>query len=283
MKMERKIWDLIVKHFTDEITKSEEKELQEWVRADKENEGKLNQVEQLLRLSESSFETYTPNTEKEWEKLKAKIEMEITQPKVRPITPTKWWRMAAAVLLLIGVGFLLKTIFEKDEMYASVDVITKDSIMVFYLPDSSKIHLNKNSKFTYPEKLAGTDRTVTLSGEAFFEVAKNASKPFIVQAGNTETKVLGTSFNVKAYEDDEEVEVIVVTGKVEFSSAKGEIENKVILEVNNKGTFNKAKGFLKKEKNKSKEYKWWLKNVEKDIRRFIKKVGKEINKHKNKN
>ena len=297
MKMQRKILNLIIKDLTDEIGPSEEKELKAWIKARPENEQQFIQIEQLLRLTDSSFETYTPKTEEQWEKLRSRIEAEIVQPKVIPFSMGRWWKIAATLLLLVGIGFLLRTTLEKDESNVLVEiainnevdkkdltaeVFTKDSIRIFYLSDSSKIRLNTNSKFIYPEEFAGANRVVTLIGEAFFEVTSDPSKPFIVLAGNTETRVLGTSFNVKAYEDDHEVEVIVVAGKVELSSKGGQDENTVILKANDRGTFNKGESTIKKEKIKGKKFKWWFKNIEKDIKRIVNKAKKKLHINKNK-
>ncbi|MBD1387366.1 FecR domain-containing protein [Mucilaginibacter rigui] len=82
------------------------------------------------------------------------------------------------------------------------------------LADGTKIWLNGGSKLSYPEAFRGDKREITLTGEAFLDVAHNATKAFIVHTGNIRTQVLGTSFNVKAYPEDSFVKVDVVTGKV---------------------------------------------------------------------
>jgi len=81
------------------------------------------------------------------------------------------------------------------------------------LIDGSSVTLNANSKLSYPERFNDTARVVKLQGEAFFEVTKDTFKPFIVQSGNIETTVLGTSFNVNAYSKNQ-IKVTVATGKV---------------------------------------------------------------------
>jgi transmembrane sensor len=82
------------------------------------------------------------------------------------------------------------------------------------LADGTKVWLNGGSKLSYPEAFRGNKREITLTGEAFLEVAHDATKAFIVHTGNIRTQVLGTSFNVKAYAEDSFVKVDVVTGKV---------------------------------------------------------------------
>jgi transmembrane sensor len=82
------------------------------------------------------------------------------------------------------------------------------------LADGTRVWLNGGSKLSYPEAFRGDKREITLTGEAFLDVAHDASKSFIVHTGNIRTQVLGTSFNVKAYPEDAFVKVDVVTGKV---------------------------------------------------------------------
>lgn len=86
------------------------------------------------------------------------------------------------------------------------------------LPDGTKVHLNADSKLCYGRNFNGKKREVQLTGEAFFEVAKDAHSPFIVQAGNIRVRALGTSFNVKAYPEDENITTYLSAGSVVVSS-----------------------------------------------------------------
>ena len=79
------------------------------------------------------------------------------------------------------------------------------------------VTLNNHSKLTYPKQFSGNLREVNVEGEAFFEVKHDASRPFVITAGNARIKVLGTSFNVMARPENETVEVVVRTGKVEVT------------------------------------------------------------------
>lgn len=84
------------------------------------------------------------------------------------------------------------------------------------LSDGSSVWLNAASRLSFPESFIGDTREVTLEGEAFFQVAHDASKPFIVRAANREIRVLGTEFNVLAYADEPEWQTTLVSGKVEL-------------------------------------------------------------------
>jgi len=88
------------------------------------------------------------------------------------------------------------------------------------LPDGSKVWLNANSSFTYPLDFGPDNRQVSLLGEAYFEIAEDATRPFTVKSKNITTKVLGTSFNIKAYDEEKTVTVTLSTGKVNVQKGK---------------------------------------------------------------
>lgn len=86
------------------------------------------------------------------------------------------------------------------------------------LCDGSKIWLNSESELEYPVFFIGEERRVKLSGEAYFEIARDTEHPFIVETSGIRTKVLGTSFNIKAYKDENTINTTLVTGKVDVIS-----------------------------------------------------------------
>lgn len=86
------------------------------------------------------------------------------------------------------------------------------------LPDGTKVHLNADSKLRYGTNFSGRQRQVELIGEAYFDVAKDTQSPFIVKAGDIQIRALGTSFNVKAYPDDENITTYLSEGVVIVSS-----------------------------------------------------------------
>lgn len=89
------------------------------------------------------------------------------------------------------------------------------------LPDGSKVWLNAASSLKYPVAFVGNERKVAISGEAYFEIVKDASKPFKVQLNNMEVEVLGTHFNVNGYEDEESVKTTLLEGKVKVMAGSG--------------------------------------------------------------
>ena len=113
------------------------------------------------------------------------------------------------------------------------------------LPDGSRIMLNACSTLHYPESFEGDVRKVQLKGQAFFEIARDEEKPFMVEAGKLHVQVLGTEFDVKSYSDDELVSVEVKSGKVEVTLPEATLrltKSEQILVNTVSGDFNKKKG-----------------------------------------
>ena len=152
-----------------------------------------------------------------------------------------YWAAASVVAFVISVvGFLYlkqntknteggtSSVYQDMVDVSKVKMIEKNNHstepMQVVLSDGSRITLQKQSKMSYSEKFDGQLREVYLSGEAFFEVAKNAERPFMVYANGLVTKVLGTSFTVSAYDTDKAVKVVVKTGKVSVFSQKDKNE-----------------------------------------------------------
>jgi len=131
----------------------------------------------------------------------------------------KWVSIAASILLIAVLGYLF--IGNQNEAF-EIPLITKNTTpgqkLTVQLSDGTTVFLNAGSSLSFPEQFK-ENREVHLSGEAFFEVTKKPSKPFIVKSGVLRTEVLGTSFNVKAYPEEKEIQVTVASGKVQVKRA----------------------------------------------------------------
>jgi len=113
-----------------------------------------------------------------------------------------------------------------DKIENNTLIVPKAGFYHLILSDGTKVWLNSDTKLTYPVAFVGKMRVVNLSGEAYFEVAHNKEKPFIVETSKMDVKVLGTVFNVNTHADNGKVSAVLVEGKVEVG--KNEME-KVIL------------------------------------------------------
>jgi transmembrane sensor len=133
--------------------------------------------------------------------------------KKKNFNPYLKYMAAASILFLAGLGFFLKP---KIAVEKQLTFKTSDAPKSIKLSDGSKIYLAANSLFQYPEKFEGDERKVSLlKGNAFFEIAKDKTHPFIITSGEIKTRVVGTSFHIQLSKS--KCEVIVVTGKVNVS------------------------------------------------------------------
>jgi ferric-dicitrate binding protein FerR (iron transport regulator) len=143
-------------------------------------------------------------------------------------------RIAATLLLFIALGTGIYYVSTEHSRPAMSMVQFSGEQQKITLPDGTHVRLNTGSRLSYsPDMMKGKKRQVILTGEAFFEVAKNPEKPFIIDAGQAEVKVLGTVFNVKTVQRNNKVVVAVQEGKVLFRGNKQ--DKSVILTANEVG------------------------------------------------
>lgn len=163
-------------------------------------------------------------TEAAWSRLYKRLEEDgllMEQPHGRRRIPdfhSPVVRIAAAILVLLAVGGpalwldLKNNGGEMEELHH----FSEEGVSTVDLPDGSRVYLNQGSEITYPASF-GQERNVKLRGEGFFEVMSDPASPFIVYSGRVAVTVLGTSFNVKETNGNQQVEVSVESGKVRMS------------------------------------------------------------------
>ncbi len=162
-------------------------------------------------------------------------------------------RVAAMLIILLGISFLLKTVvFGPEQLTISGnDLNPKDP---YQLADGSLVYLNKNSTLAISKRFGKKDRKVSLEGEAFFKIKRNENIPFIITTGKTTTQVFGTSFNIYS-DSSEQVRVSVVTGIVEFFTTKG--NDRVRLVAGERGTYNPHMAGIIKENTTDRNFLAW--------------------------
>ena len=175
-----------------------------------------------------------------------------------------WLKWAAVILCFCGAGWLLlngrvirptnyKDLVAKAEKHNPLveSVNTSEKPMKVLLEDGTVVTLKKNSRISYPAHFKSDIRETYLSGEAFFEVARNPEKPFFVYANELVTKVLGTSFVVKAFDGERQVRVNVRTGSVSVYNHKqtglvDEETKELVLSPNQQAVFDRKNESLSK-------------------------------------
>ena len=199
--------DLLYKYFKGNANIEEEKQILDWVDASDENR-KAFQKERML------YDIALFSEEKQSERLKRKTR----------ILPILQWtaRIAAVMIILFGSGLLFKDYrYNKSAQLQTVAVPAGQRAQIT-LADGTKVWLNSQSTLTYASNFGRQERNVLLDGEAYFEVSKNEKIPFFVNTETNKVRVVGTSFNVCAYNGSNEFETTLVTGIVDIYTLKGE-------------------------------------------------------------
>jgi ferric-dicitrate binding protein FerR (iron transport regulator) len=178
-------------------------------------------------------------------------------PVIRPFY--KRWQVYAAVLIPLAIlAFSFKFLGGNDtntvSTYKHINEINVNpgAKTKIQLPDGSQVWVNSDSKLSYPETFKGSVREVFLEGEAYFDVVKDPFHPFIVHTSGIDIKVLGTAFNVKAYDAEPTIEATLIHGMIEVGKTNQPDAPKVILKPHEKLIFNKLANKLTDEANTAK-------------------------------
>ena len=165
------------------------------------------------------------------------------QPQPRRLQPLVKYMAAAVLIIAMGIGIYYYTKPASTPVVKQTQPPTPARHRYIKLPDGSTVLLNTGSELTYPNSFGNT-REVHLTGEAYFDIHHNASKPFIVYAGNTRTVVLGTAFDIKAFTGQQNVIVTVTRGKVRVEKDKETVgiltPNEQLTVFNDNSSFKKA-------------------------------------------
>lgn len=174
-----------------------------------------------------------------------------------------WWRYAGVAASITLAALLVFRIRDTQTVptvrHPQYQEITaaKGEKKRFYLPDSSLVYLNADSRLRFPDHFTDTSRQVYLTGEAFFEVAKDPARPFSIETEQTTTRVLGTVFDLKAY-PGEATSLVVVEGKVRFGIRSG--RQGTVLTANELASYNVAGTVLTRRHVYAGAYAGWTNN-----------------------
>jgi len=244
------VWDAFFRQWVLAPTRENDIVWKNWLAENPEMADKVNQAKAIvnsLKVSEPNIsdqeisqivnntiaKTRTGNPES----------AESHNPYFTPFYKKIWFKIAASLTIIIFVGLLAKSRLQRPELSRNSDNSEASSVynellvqkanntnapLLVTLKDGSKITLAPESKLQYPENFLGDRREVYLTGEAFFDISKDANRPFFVYANELVTKVLGTSFTIKAYKTAKEVTVEVKTGRVSvFTQTDPDLKSKV--------------------------------------------------------
>ncbi|MFA8436307.1 MAG: FecR family protein [Marinifilaceae bacterium] len=212
--------DLLLKYYHKELNSEEIQRVESWLKEDEENRKNYEMMVRIWEHAPGAAVFDSVPVKEDWDKVKLRIRSKGSS-KGNGGTFNFFLKVAAGIALLISLGVAgYYSFFGNRQQIFMVDNLAEISKNQILLSDGTKVTLNVDSRLYYPEEFGRKNRTVKLEGEAYFEVHRNPEKPFIIQHGNTETRVLGTKFNLRAYPQETEVKVAVTEGKVKLSERK---------------------------------------------------------------
>lgn len=200
-------------------TEEENRQLMEWFR-------QCASKEEFFMLFETAWKESPDEMPRDvQEHMYRRLSRELDEKKTKTILlrsrfSWKVWPQIAVACIIIVLGLVNYRMNDKQKQLSTQNftVLAEKGQRAFItLPDSTKVWLNSDTKISYPADYGLKERNVTLVGEAYFEVAKNPDKRFIVEAKGMQVEALGTSFNVNAYQNDNKIIASLFSGSVRVS------------------------------------------------------------------
>lgn len=203
---------VLLKYIRQTATLQEIKQVEDWLLEDKENERILLELAKIYFMQQTKERIKNRDTHAAYEKTREQI-----RRNSRKRTLFKSIGMAASFLILLGVSIFIYLYNQQAEpILYTLQSEDDQRCTTFLLPDSTVVYLNANTSLVYTSEYGKKNRKVILDGEVFFEVQADKEKPFLVNTSNNQMtiEVLGTSFNVQAYADDNIAQTTLATGSI---------------------------------------------------------------------
>lgn len=234
--------DLLIRYLTHSCTPAEIREIDEWIATDQANADWLFEMERIWSLKDELRFSEKKEIEAAYTRFISELQEKDMKNETEKLSFSLSWIKYVAAVVLIGLlstnlYFLLE---EKNELMNVVEVPNGQRVSLT-LSDGTKVWLNSHSKFTYPAQFSSKSRNVTLKGEGFFEVTRNEKSPFTVYSELLKVRVLGTKFNVKAYEE-EPFFITLAEGKVEVVT--NDDEHKITMKPNEQVSYSRKNGMM---------------------------------------
>ena len=245
---QEQIWNLVAKKLSGEASEDELRGLETLLRSNPELHYSMQTITDLWNSNQSNnknIEEAHKAFDRHIERMRA---LDINFTNNEPAVPEAPKKGKKKVILLCSAAVISATVLlisfrifknPSDSSSPALQKINSEistrygSKTNLVLPDGTKVWLNAGSKLNYDRNYGNSLREVGLTGEAYFDVVKNAEKPFIIHTGKIEIKVLGTAFNVKSYPGEKTIETSLIRGSIEITF-KDRPSEKVILKPNEK-------------------------------------------------
>ncbi len=266
---DKEYWfNLVVDHLTGSISDENRLLLAGWRNSSKENEQQFVEIQKMWQMLSVSSRDETFDEQRAYRLFKERITAEAGVARRKPMARNQLFKRIiryAAVLVPIAVlsyftyrYFMVASGYQEMPLLMSEVSVPNGSKTQMKLQDGTVVWLNAGSRIQYDSDFAKANRVLSLSGEAYFEVARDKHIPFIVNVGDLKIKVLGTRFNVNAYEENDGVNVSLLQGSVEMDTEKGDI---FVLKPGDVACYNTVTGETAISTNAMKNTLAWVSNI----------------------
>jgi transmembrane sensor len=231
--------DLIGKYLAGEAAQEETHFVESWAKESEGNRKYLEHCRLIFEKTSEAKELQEFDADAAWLKMKSKLQASPSRSISFPERRSgRWlaWRVAASVVIILSIGLIAYRVMNPDTP-SVVEVVAQKETRADTLPDGSGVFLNKRTELAYAYNKQNGNHLVKIKGEAYFNIQHEDDKTFIIDAAGVYVRDIGTSFNVKAYPEDNTVEVVVEEGKVMFYT---DTDSGVYLSANGKGIYNKT-------------------------------------------
>jgi len=214
--------DLLIKFITGNLEENEAKDVRRWINADEANKNEFIRLKNIHAFASEG--KHKLRIEEDFLQLNRQIN-QIHQPTKR-IVFRKYLKYAAILVVALFIGFSASEIrnqfpsFDEDEL-TNEFYAPEGQISEFKLADGTRVWLNSGTRIKVPVNFGVRSRVLSMEGEAFFEVTRDRKRPFMIQTNELFVRVLGTSFNVSAYNTDGNSEITLIEGRVGVKEKTG--------------------------------------------------------------
>jgi ferric-dicitrate binding protein FerR (iron transport regulator) len=232
----------IVNYLSGELSNNDKELLNSWLEKSQTNKLIFDQFSDIWRAGSHDKLSRQIDSDKAWKALQNRIN--IQNHKTKNFSWVEFSRIAAVFIVALFLGGLAYHIIDRKKEIISEPLFVEyvsplGSRSFVKLTDGSKVWLNAGSTLKYKNTYGINNRELQLTGEAFFEVAKNKEIPLIVKTSEIDVIALGTKFNVKAYSEEKTIETTLIEGSVKLESSTVKLADNLFLSPNEKAVFTK--------------------------------------------
>jgi len=213
----------------EQLNKAEQADLINWLKEHPEDQKSLAELSNVWINLDSNRELTDELIDEQWQKLhKAVISRSVETSKVVKISIWNTISRYAAIfilgLLVSGGSFLVYQNYTNSLLSSQIIEVPYGSKSHIHLADGSEVILNAGSKLVYNSQFGKKTREVSVEGEAYFKVAKNPNKPFVVKTSDLMVKAYGTEFNVRSYGEDNTIEATLIEGSISVTKNNSDLK-----------------------------------------------------------